>query len=341
MIKLIEINKGDITYNAYVYNNILIDTVPEKFSDELLGELGQIDYIVINHSEPDHTGALGAVLSKYPEAAVIGTTGTVRNIKEIINRDFKSMTAKEGQTFEGLTFKVMPGFSWPDTMVTYIEDEKTLISGNMFASYSDGDTVRFRDDNVPYYEAYSEYALGELKKLNIEKILPSHGREASDIQKAFGLYETKKTEADIISVIYSSNYGYTKELAEIASAEAEKYGEVRLVNADKEETDGVFDSSKAVLIGTPTINRGIPKCILNAVNNADSIKLMGKPVLIFGSYGWSGEALGNLSAILKTLKADVFEKPFRCIFRPDENKKQELKEIVNRFLNQIGSDADA
>ena len=68
---------------------------------------------------------------------------------------------------------------------------------------------------------------------------------------------------------------------------------------------------------------------------------MGKPVMIFGSYGWSGEALGNLSAVLRTLKADVFEKPFRCIFSPDEKKKQEFREFVNRFLTQIGSDTDA
>ena len=134
MVKLIELRKSDITYNAYLYNNILIDTVPVEFSDELLKVLDgeKIEYIVINHSEPDHTGAVAGVLERYPQATVIGTTGTVRNLKEIINRDFKSVTAKEGQSFMGLTFKVMPGFPWPDTMVTYIAEEKILFSGSFF-----------------------------------------------------------------------------------------------------------------------------------------------------------------------------------------------------------------
>ena len=343
MVKLIELRKSDITYNAYLYNNILIDTVPVEFSDELLKVLDgeKIEYIVINHSEPDHTGAVAGVLERYPQATVIGTTGTVRNLKEIINRDFKSVTAKEGQSFMGLTFKVMPVFPWPDTMVTYIAEEKIIFSGKMFASYKDEDLERFRDENIPYYETYSEYAIDELKKLDIKRILPAHGTEISDIKSAMDLYTSEKSESNTISVIYSSNYGYTKELAMIAVKEAEKYGDARLVNADCESTDEIIDISKAVMIGTPTINRGIPKCIFNAINNADSIKLMGKPVMIFGSYGWSGEALGNLSAVLRTLKADVFEKPFRCIFSPDEKKKQEFREFVNRFLTQIGSDADA
>ena len=89
------------------------------------------------------------------------------------------------------------------------------------------------------------------------------------------------------------------------------------------------------MIGTPTINRGIPKSIRMAITEADSIKIIGKPFLIFGSYGWSGEALGNISGILKILKADVFEKPFRCIFRPNEKKKQEFAEFVNKFLKEL------
>ena len=96
-----------------------------------------------------------------------------------------------------------------------------------------------------------------------------------------------------------------------------------------------MNNSKAVCIGTNTIYRDMPKCIGRLAADADAGAVMGKPFMIFGSYGWSGEGMGTLYSVLKAKKAVIFEKPFRCIFKMSDEKKEELRIFTDRFLEFI------
>lgn len=340
-MKKLQFLKDNTTYNAYIADSTLIDTVPQELADKLLEKIdcSQLDAVIINHSEPDHSGALPHILRKNPNINVVGTPGTLRNLKEIVNSDFNTVTAKENGKYGEFLFKAAPGFPWPDSMVTYYAPEKLLFSGNMFSQTHDG----MEDFYTEYFSRVSnntEYIIGELERLNINAVYPSHGTEILEVNQAFALYkrlgEQKKRKT--IAVIYSSKYGYTKEMAETVTEALEKAAEVRLVNADTEDAAFWINNSRAVCIGTPTIHRDMPQCIGRAVMDADIQCIMGKPFMIFGSYGWSGEGMGTLYAVLKTKKAKLFEKPFRCIFRMGEEKKEELKQFTNKFLNFLSEE---
>jgi len=300
-------------YNAYVLGDVLINTVPECFADELTGKLSDIKYIVLLSSDPDISGAVGEVLKKFPEAEVLATSGCIRNVKEILNCDFNSRSVKDGETLFGLTFKFTPGFIWPDSMVVY--DGKTLFSGHMFNKQAEG--------------RYCEFADEVLSELNIKKVL-AHSGEV-ELSK---LSSPSKEDKKYIAVIYSSVYGYTKEMAEHCAVIAGENFDVRLANADGDVSE-LLENAYAIMIGTPTINRAMPKNIKKAIIDADSTKFYEKPVMVFGSYGWSGEALSAVWSIMKAMRADVFEKPFRSPFRLSDERKKEFTDYIKRFIMEI------
>ncbi len=331
------INVGTENNNSYLIDGeILIDVPPEDCIDSLISrvDLKKVQYIMLCGSNPVRCGGIGRLLDVNPELCIVGTPGTIKNAGEIINRDFRSVTAKEGGTLSGIMFKVMPYFPWPDCMVLYDEESKTLFSGYMFSSYADGDMTRFRDENIPYYSDYSEYAAGEIEKLEISEILPSCGKKVLYSKDVLNLYAPAEKCEKYTAVIYYSRFGYTREAAELASRRAKAFGEVRFAEAESEAASKLITNASAVIIGTPTINRAVPHEVIEAIANADSVKLIGKPFAVIGSYGWSGEGLSVVYAYLKGLRADVYKKPFRFSFRLSEKKKNELTEYIDGFLKE-------
>lgn len=124
-------------------------------------------------------------------------------------------------------------------------------------------------------------------------------------------------------------------MAETVAGVLSEKENVRVIDAKASEAVSYINNSKAVCIGTNTIYRDMPKCIGRLVMDADIGAVMGKPFMIFGSYGWSGEGMGTLYAVLKAKKAILFEKPFRCIFKMSEEKKQELQKFTKKFAEFI------
>lgn len=300
-------------YSVYVLGDVLINTVCEELGDELVSKLSDIKTVVLLSSDPEISGALGKVLERFPDAEVLASGGCIRSVGEILNRKFKSRSVKDGEEILGITFKFTPGFIWPDSMVAY--SDGTLFSGHMFSKNIEG--------------RYCEFADEVLSELSIKKVLSHTG------EKAFSkLSKPVEDEGKYIAVIYSSNYGYTKEMAEHCAAVAGKKFEVRLADAAC-DVAGLLENAYAVMIGTPTIDRAIPYDIKKAIINCDSTKLINKPVMVFGSYGWSGEAMTAVWSIMKAMRADVFEKPFRSPLRMSDARRADLTEYVEKFLSEL------
>ena len=239
------------TYNAYIVKGTektaLIETAKLKFLDEYmrsvtgLVDVPNIDYIVVSHTEPDHAGSIEHLLSLNPNIQIVGTSTAITFLKHIVNRDFQSIPVKDGDTLtlggKTLMFMPLPNLHWPDTMFTYLAEDKALITCDAFgAHYSHPELLRSTvTDEVKYLDALKYYfdgiigpfkrpymtaALKRIKDLDIRLILTGHGPVLdSHVKETIDLY-TKWCEPDspftnkAVVIPYVSAYGYTRQLAE-------------------------------------------------------------------------------------------------------------------------------
>lgn len=365
--------KWGTSYNAFIVKGskktALFEAVKKGYGDTLTGNIKEIcpiesiDYIVTNHTEPDHTGAIEEILNAAPNAEVVGTRAALNNIGEIINKPFPSITAKEGMVLDlgGLTLKFImaPFLHWPDSMFTYIEEEKVLISGDVFGChFSPTHEELFEcaicDDFLSaqkYYfdvifdpfKSYLQKAIDKIRNLDIDIICPSHGPILSnspwDTIKRFDDWSRDvliKNETKKVFVGYVSAYGCTKALADaiVSGVKSVSDYDVELVELSQTPLDeiiGKIDKSDAVILGSPTINRDVMPPVWNVMTCISTFKNKGKKAAAFGSYGWSGEASAMIAARLKSLGMNVMEDNFRIKLVPSEKQVEEAYDYGVKF----------
>lgn len=366
-----ETNSGT-SYNAYLVKdikNVLIDTVKEEFFHEFIIKVNsvvpieKIDYLVLNHTEPDHAGCVEKLLDMNPNIKVIATFAGASNIKEIINRDIEVRVIKEVTELKigsnTLTFIPTPLLHWPDTMFTKIEKENLLCTGDFLgAHYTEEDAILDVEikDEEKYLENVNLYfkaimspfkiqilnGIETVRKYYSEYILPSHGPIlTAKIENILSKYKigTMTRENVQVPVIYASCYGYTKLLAEELEDEINKHKELhaKLINieeANVEEVVEEINKSKFFCIGTPTINKDAPNVITKLIANLDAITLKNKKGLVFGSYGWSGEGIKNTIARLKLLNIKVDEEGFKVRFKPSLKDLENIREKINELIKE-------
>ncbi|MGL5357052.1 MAG: FprA family A-type flavoprotein, partial [Cetobacterium sp.] len=249
---IMETNFGT-TYNSYLVKGdkkiALFETVKEiKFPEFLkrlktcVDDISSIDYIVLNHTEPDHSGSVGKLLDLAPNAKVVGSKNTIQFLKEILNKEFYHIVVDEGDSIslgnKTLKFIMAPFLHWPDSMYTYIEEDKILVTCDSFGSHYSFEELllsklplqKQKDYKVAlryYYTSifspFRKYVLEgieKIKDLKLDMIFPGHGPILDvDIDKIIETYKnwaTLKNPNDFKTVIipYVTSYGYTRELAE-------------------------------------------------------------------------------------------------------------------------------
>lgn len=360
------------SYNSYVLKagdtTILFETAKEKFFDEYLEELkklteiGKIDYLVMSHTEPDHAGSVELLLKINPNLKIIATGCAVNFLKNIVNRDFYSITVKDNETmkFGGYTFRFLavPNLHWPDTMYTYIEEEKILVTCDSFGSHYgfDGILRSLVEDEADYLKAAKYYfdciigpfkpymmkALNRVRELEVEMICTGHGPVLdANIPEILDLYEQWCTVVNpnrqkTVIIPYVSSYGYTKELAEHISKGIADSGPVTVRSYDLVESNAaeVVDElffADGILLGTPTILGEALKPIWDLTTSIFPGTHGGKYAGAFGSYGWSGEGVPHIIERLKQLKMKVPDAGFRVKFRPNDVDKLEAYEYGYNF----------
>ena len=363
--------KFGTSYNSYLLRGsegiALFETVKEKFFDEQIRSvinLEDINYVVVNHTEPDHAGSVEKILEYAPNATVVGSNLAIKYLTEIINKPFKNKVVKDGETLslgnKTLKFISAPQLHWPDTMYTYVIEDETLITCDSFgAHYCDERVLKSAIEDSKeddYIEAYNYYfrmimgpfkpfvlkALDKIKDLDLKFICPGHGLvlDNNNIEKYMNLYkewcQSVKRKKQSIVIPYVSAYGYTEEIAqEIKKGIESSNFDVdilmyNLVTADMNEVLSEINQCSGLLLGSPTLLSDTLPQIWTILTSLNPVIHKGLSASCFGSYGWSGEALKNINERYKQLKLNVVSEPLGIIFKPSENN---LKDAYNFGLD--------
>lgn len=351
------------TYNSYVLKTgdktILFETAKEKFFDDYLEKLKEItdvesiDYLVVEHTEPDHAGSVERLLDLNPGMKIIATGCALGFLKEIVNRDFTGIPARDNMTMKigdrTLRFLFVPNLHWPDTMYTYIEEEQILVTCDSFGSHYGFDDVLlskvtdwegymratkyYYDNIIGPFKPFMLKALERVRELDISMICTGHGPVIDDkIDFILNTYEEWSTVVNpnpkkTVIMPYVSAYGYTKSLAEKIAEGIRASGDIDvraydMVEADQAKVLEELGFADGILFGSPTIVGEALKPIWDLTTSIFAGTHGGKLASAFGSYGWSGEAVPHLIERLKQLNMKVTE-GFRVRFKPDENQFQD------------------
>lgn len=368
------------TYNAYLVEGkdgyAVIDTVKEEYADEFFQRLesvtdySRIKYIVLNHLEPDHTGALPALLERAPHAHVYISQRAQSMLKALLKdgRDKLNYTAVQtNDTLQlgdmTLRFLNTPFLHWPDTQCTYLVEREMLFSGDVFGCHF-CDPRLFNDKVGDFRFSFNYYyahimrpfkqwvleALDLIEPLSLKMIAPTHGpilrdrprryvthyRELSTSSLSGELGENEKS----LIIFYMSSYGNTARMAKAIYDGMHEVDGVRvslydLQGGETEPFVDLIEEADALMFGSPTINGDAVKPVWDLLSSLVVVNLKGKLGAAFGSYGWSGEAVGMIEDRMRGLKMRVPMTGVRIKLIPtDEELKQcgEFGRDIAEFL---------
>lgn len=363
------------SYNSYLVRDektALIDTVWQPYDREFVSRLAEeidlhkIDYIVMNHNEIDHSGALPELMRKIPGTPIYCTAKGEAIIRGHYHEDWNFVNVKSGDTLSlgstTLTFIEAPMLHWPDTMFTYYDgDGGVLFSNDGFGQHYATESL-YNDCIDPselFYEAMKYYAnilntyspialrkVNEVVAMNLPlaMICPSHGVVWRDnpgqIVERY-LQWAADYQEDRVTIVYDTMWQSTRLMAEAIAEgirEASPETEVKLFNAaltDKNDITTEVFRSKAVLVGSPTINYGLSYAIDGLLGMMKGLKFRKKKAAAFGSYGWSGEGTKLISAALQGAGFELVDDGIRALWVPDNDVLQQCREYGRNFAKAL------
>ncbi len=361
------------TYNSYLLTAgdkiAVVDTVKAPFYEEFLENVRSlvdprdISYVVVNHTEPDHSGSLARFLEDAPNARVVCDRNCRNFVRNILNRDVDPILVQDGDALDlgkgfVLRFIHAPFLHWPDTMFTYAEKRGVLFTCDFLGAHYCDD--RLFDDLVDDHSRAFEYyylvifrpfkkyvleALDKIHDLDLRVVAPSHGPILrSDPRAYMEKYRQWSTRPEPggkknLLVFYASAYGNTALLAEkiAEGARAEGAG-VAVMDVTATELGLMIDRIEAadgIAVGSATINGDAVEPVWYLLSHLATLDLKGKVGAAFGSYGWSGEAPKLIAERLKGLKFKVTEEPFRVNLVPTEEDLREATELGRRLARSL------
>ena len=366
-----------VSYNSYVIRDdkiALIDTVDISFTDVFLNKLGvvlgdkPVDYLIINHMEPDHSGALTFLLNKYPNIQLVGNARTADMLEGFYNITENVLIIKDKEELSlgnnTLQFFLTPMVHWPETMMTYVKETKTVFAGDAFGTFGtlDGgvidsqlnpdfywdEMVRYYSNIVGKYGGPVQKALKKLGDLEIEAICPTHGpvwTEPENIERVLSLYDKmSKYEAEKGLVIaYGSMYGNTEQLAEAIAAEAAAKGVKNIVmhNMAKSHISYVLQDVfkyKALIIGSPTYDSKLYPAVQSLLNTLENKNIKGRYFGYFGGHSWAGTALRLLGEFADKAQFEIVFSPVDIKQSINEDTYQQAMTLGSNMAAKILSD---
>lgn len=365
--------KYGTTYNSYFIDaekKTIIETSKEPFKETYLNKIKQvtnfedIEYIVLNHTEPDHSGNLTHLLDLAKDATVVASKSAISFLKNMVDKDFKYMIVSDGDELDlgnkTLKFISAPFLHWPDTMFTYLVEDRILFTCDAFGChYCDhrifDDLVGDFDDAYEYYfrvilKPFSNYmlqAIDKIEKLDIDIIATGHGpvlrsnwRKYVEWAKEMSEETEDRPVKHKVFMPYVSAYGNTRKIGEKIAEGIRAAGDIDVELMDIELVDissleDIVEKSTAIIIGSPTINQNTLKPIYELFSIMNPVRNRGKLAGAFGSYGWSGEAIRIIESNLKNLKLKVFDDGVRCCFIPFRDSYDEAFEYGKKFGEKL------
>ena len=368
------------TYNAYTVRSdagvAVIDTVKEEFTDifferlEQVADYSEINAVILNHLEPDHTGAVPELMRRAPQAHIYVSVRGLKLLQAILKEELENYRYTLTETGDScvlgertLTFVNTPYLHWPDTQCTFLEDCKLLFSGDVFGCHFCDD--RLYNDLVGDFRFSFEYyfkhimrpfkrwvleAVDKIEPLAPELIAPAHGPilrdnpldyvgSYSNLSNSYLPNEVEGREKSLL-IFYMSAYGATADMAKSVYEGANEIGGVRvslydLQGGEIEPFVDLIESADGLIFGSPTINGDAVKPVWDVLASLISIETRGKLAGAFGSYGWSGEAVSMIEDRLRGLKMRVPEKGLRVKFHPTDKELKECRDYGRALAENL------
>ncbi len=365
--------KYGTTYNSYFINaekKTIVETTKNKFWETYLDKIKEvvnpeeIEYIIVDHTEPDHSGNVHNLLSVAPNATVVGSGNAIKFLRDQTGHDFKHLVVKNGDKLDlgnkTIQFIGAPNLHWPDTIYSWLEEDRVLFTCDSFGSHYSNelmydDLVGNFDDAFKYYfdailRPFSKYMLQAIEKirpLDIRVICPGHGpilrsnwKKYVDLSEDYARHAIAMPNEKSILIAYVSAYENTGEMAhEIAEGLKMSCNfNIDVCDIEKMPTTELEDKiahSMGIIIGSPTINQNIVEQVYKIFAVLNPLRDRGKLTAAFGSYGWSGESVRIIEGNLTNLKMKVFDRNLLIKFKPHEPEFELCREFGKDFAAKM------
>lgn len=337
-----------VSYNSYVIvdeKTALFDTVDICYSDIFFEKLESalngrdLDYVVINHMEPDHSGSLGLLRTKYPNVEIVGNKRTADMVSGFYGLNEGVKIIEDGEQLSlgkhNLVFNLTPMVHWPETMITYESTKKIIFSGDAFGTFGtiDGGITdkqlhpeRYYDEMIRYYSnvvgkfgSPVQKALAKLSGLEIKYICSTHGPVwtiPEQINKVISIYDklSRYEGEEGVVIAYGSMYGHTEQMAEVIATELAQQGikEVVLHNVSKRSHSYIIRDIfkyKGLIVGCPTYNSKLYPEMEYLLSKIESRDMKNRCFSYFGSFTWAGAAVKRLAQFAEDSKFEVIGTP--------------------------------
>lgn len=362
------------SYNAWLLTgekNVLIETVHADYWDEYRANiesvlpLEQIDYLIMDHNEPDHSGSVARLAAACPRLTIIATNPGKKHLLDITNMELNIQVVKQGDTLDlggGRTLEFIPApmLHWADSMFTWCAADRVLFTCDFLGAHYCEPTMRDTDihyeaaylSQVEHYyncifgpfKSYVLAGLDKIKDLDPAFVCTSHGPcltgRFPQVRELYRRWSTPVPhEKKRAAVLYCSAYGCTAALARAAAEALEAQGlEVSLRDVTftpLAESAALANDADLLMVGAPTINRDAPKAIWDVLTSIDAVNCGKKPAAVFGAYGWSGEGPEMLRTRLAQLKFNVPDAALRVLFTPTAEDLEAVKALARETAAKL------
>ncbi|MCK8816783.1 FprA family A-type flavoprotein [Natroniella sulfidigena] len=353
------------TYNAYLIIDekvTLIDTVKDYLYDEMIERISsvidptEIDYVVSNHVEMDHSGGLPELMELIPEATVFTSPKGKAGLKAHYKKDWNFSVVKSNQSLDlgqrSLQFVLTPMVHWPDNMVAYLPEDKILFSNDAFGQHI-ASSERF-DDQLAYdvimeeaskyyanivlpYSGQVERILPTVEELDLEIVAPSHGvvwrNHIAEILEQYEKWANNQTEEKAV-IVYDTMWDSTKKIAETLGGTFAAQGvSTRMMSLDANHISDIMTevlTAKYICVGSPTLNNNLLPSVASFLTYLKGLAPKNRYGLAFGSYGWGGQSVDQIEEVLEEIGFELLEQ-IKYQYIPDGEK---LKEEVAEKLDE-------
>lgn len=364
-----------ISYNSYMVVDekvALIDTVERAFIDDYLDSIEEIigdrnvDYLIINHMEPDHSGALKAIVHRYPEITLVGNKKTFDIVENFYLKPIKTELVKDDAVLDlgkhKLQFQMIPMVHWPETMVTYEETNQILFSGDAFGSFGTLDGGIFDDEvNLSFYEEeamryftnivgkycpHTQRALKKLAPLSIKIIAATHGpiwrTDLDWILSRYQKWSAYEHDTGVV-IVYGSMYGNTKKMAEVVGRQLAVRGikNIRIYDASKTHASYIINDLfkyKGFIVGSAAYNNELFPNVEALLTKVEHLAPKNHYLGIFGNYSWSGGGVKNLKKFAEKIKWETVYTPIEEKGNLKVNTEEELLQLANAMADKLLAD---
>jgi flavorubredoxin len=361
-----------VSYNSYLLVDekiALVDTVERAFIDdyldaieEIIGER-EVDYLIINHMEPDHSGALKAIVHRYPNITLVGNKKTFGFVESYYMKPENILMVHDDYVLDlgkhKLQFQMIPMVHWPETMVTFEENQGILFSGDAFGSYGTLDGGIFDDEiNLDFYEVevmryftnivgkycpHTQRAIKKLAGLDIKMIAATHGpiwrSDLNWILKRYNKWSSYDLDRGVV-IVYGSMYGNTKKMAEVIARQISVRGikNIRVYDASKTHSSYIINDIfkyKGFIVGSAAYNNAMFPAVETLLTTVEHMAPKNHYLGIFGNYSWNGGGVKNLQTFAEKIKWDMVYEPIEEKGNMKVATQDELIKLANAMADKL------